>query len=135
MPSHVDIIAGNIATRQGAIDLINWGADALRVGIGGGCFTPEMKVGTTEGLVPIKDVEIGDVVYTHTREPKKVIHKFEYDRDEEIMVINGIECTKNHEFYVVHKQYEDIVTDDNIHNYAMWVSAENLTDEYLLIEL
>lgn len=31
-----DIIAGNIATQQAAIDLEEWGADALRVGIGGG---------------------------------------------------------------------------------------------------
>jgi hypothetical protein len=135
LPSYVDVIAGNIATHRAACDLTSWGADALRVGIGGGCFTPEMEVGTTGGLVPIKDVEIGDVVYTHTGEPKKVIYKFEYDRDEEIMVINGIECTKNHEFYVVHKQYENIVTEDNIHNYAIWVSAENLTDDHLLIEL
>jgi IMP dehydrogenase len=34
--SKVDVIAGNIATRQSAIDLVNWGADGLRVGIGGG---------------------------------------------------------------------------------------------------
>ena len=46
MPSHVDIIAGNIATRQGAIDLINWGTDALRVGIGGGSLcTTRVKTG------------------------------------------------------------------------------------------
>jgi IMP dehydrogenase len=36
LPSHVDIIAGNIATYEGARDLAEWGADALRVGIGGG---------------------------------------------------------------------------------------------------
>lgn len=32
----VDIIAGNIATAQAALDLQEWGADGLRVGIGGG---------------------------------------------------------------------------------------------------
>jgi IMP dehydrogenase len=31
-----DIIAGNIATANAAVDLEEWGADALRVGIGGG---------------------------------------------------------------------------------------------------
>jgi IMP dehydrogenase len=46
MPAHVDIIAGNIATRQGAIDLVEWGADALRVGIGGGSLcTTRIKTG------------------------------------------------------------------------------------------
>lgn len=135
LPTHVDIIAGNIATAEAAEDLESWGADGLRVGIGGGCFTPDMKVGTVDGLKPILDVQIGDLVYTHTGEPKEVLHKFEYDRNEEIMVINGIECTKNHEFYVVHKSHEHLVTDENIHQYARWVVAEELTDEFFLIEL
>jgi len=135
LPENVDIIAGNIATAEAAIALTGWGVDALRVGIGGGCFTPEMKVGTRIGMKPIVDVEIGDVVYTHTGEPKEVIHKFEYDRDEEIMVINGIECTKNHEFYVVHCRHVDKITDENIHEYAQWIAAEELTNEYFLIEL
>lgn len=135
LPSHVDVIAGNVATALGAISLEEWGADAIRVGVGGGCFTPNMRVGTIEGNKPIVEVQIGDVVYTHTGEPKEVIHKFEYDRDEEIMIINGIECTKNHEFYVVHKSHEQLVTDENIHQYARWVAAEELTDEFLLIEL
>ncbi len=42
----VQIIAGNIATPQAAMDLIEWGADALRVGIGGGSVcTTRMKTG------------------------------------------------------------------------------------------
>lgn len=135
LPPHVDIIAGNIATPQATIDLIDWGADALRVGIGGGCFTPSMRVETVDGSKPIVDVQVGDMVYTHTGESKEVIHKFEYDRNEEIMVINGIECTKNHEFYVVHNRHQQLVTDNNIHQYARWISAEELTDEFLLIEL
>ena len=32
----IEVIAGNIATSKSAEDLINWGADGLRVGIGGG---------------------------------------------------------------------------------------------------
>lgn len=36
IPSYVDIVAGNIATAEAARDLIEWGADALRCGIGGG---------------------------------------------------------------------------------------------------
>lgn len=135
LPSYVDIIAGNVATSYGAEDLEAWGADAIRVGVGGGCFTPHMKVGTVGGNKPIVDVQIGDMVYTHTGEPKEVVHKFEYVRDEEIMVINGIECTKNHEFYVVHKNHEHLVTDDNIHQYARWITAEELTHDFLLIEL
>lgn len=46
LPSHVDVIAGNIATAQAAIDLEEWGADAIRVGIGGGSLcTTRIKTG------------------------------------------------------------------------------------------
>ncbi len=46
LPSNVDIIAGNIATYQAARDLTEWGADALRVGIGGGSLcTTRIKTG------------------------------------------------------------------------------------------
>ena len=46
LPTHVDIVAGNVATQKGAIDLEFWGADAIRVGIGGGSLcTTRMKTG------------------------------------------------------------------------------------------
>ena len=46
LPSHVDIIAGNVATAQAACDLADWGADAIRVGIGGGSLcTTRIKTG------------------------------------------------------------------------------------------
>jgi IMP dehydrogenase len=46
LPDHVDIIAGNIATPEAAQDLESWGADGLRVGIGGGSLcTTRIKTG------------------------------------------------------------------------------------------
>jgi IMP dehydrogenase len=36
LPSYVEIIAGNVATKDGARSLCEWGADAVRVGIGPG---------------------------------------------------------------------------------------------------
>jgi hypothetical protein len=133
--SKFKIIAGNVCTGEGARNLAIWGADAVKVGIGPGCFTPEMKVKTDNGLKEIKDIEIGDKVITHTGEFKEVEHKFEFDRDEEIIVINNeIKCTKNHEFYVVHKRYEGIVNEDNIHQYAEWIDADKLNENYFLIE-
>lgn len=131
----VDVIAGNIATAQAAIDLQEWGADGLRVGIGGGCFTPGMKVKTSEGYVSIVDVKIGDKVYSHNGKLNEVLNKFEFDRDEEIMIINDIECTKNHEFYVVNKKYKSIIDETNISEYDEWIPAENLTDDYFLVEI
>lgn len=49
LPSHVDVIAGNIATYEGARDLTEWGADALRVGIGGGSLC-QTRVKTGFGI-------------------------------------------------------------------------------------
>lgn len=44
--SSVDVIAGNIATVKAAEDLTDWGADGLRVGIGGGSLcTTRVKTG------------------------------------------------------------------------------------------
>ena len=54
--SSVDIIAGNIATKQAAIDLVDWGADGLRVGIGGGslCTT---RVQTGFGIPNVSAIQ------------------------------------------------------------------------------
>ena len=44
--SIIDVIAGNIATAEAAQDLCEWGADGLRVGIGGGSLcTTRVKTG------------------------------------------------------------------------------------------
>ena len=46
LPEFVDIIAGNISTEKSALDLIEWGVDGLRVGIGGGSLcTTRIKTG------------------------------------------------------------------------------------------
>lgn len=58
-----DIIAGNIATAAAADDLIAWGADGLRVGIGGGSLcTTRVKTGFgVPNVTSIEDVfEISD---------------------------------------------------------------------------
>lgn len=46
LPTHVDIIAGNIVTAEAAESLIEAGADGLRVGVGGGAVcTTRIKTG------------------------------------------------------------------------------------------
>lgn len=46
LPKHVDVIAGNIASAKAAQDLEEWGADGLRVGVGGGSLcTTRVKTG------------------------------------------------------------------------------------------
>jgi IMP dehydrogenase len=133
---HIDVIGGSVATYEATKDLIEWGADAIRVGIGGGCFTPDMMIKTSNGLKRIADIEIGDLVYTHTGELKPVFNKFVYDEFDEIYDIDGIEATANHKFYVVHKSKVDLIeNDDDIHRYAEWIKSENLSEDYFLVEL
>jgi IMP dehydrogenase len=46
LPKKIDIIAGNIASAKAAQDLQSWGADGLRVGVGGGSLcTTRVKTG------------------------------------------------------------------------------------------
>lgn len=49
LPSYVDIIAGNVATYDGACRLADWGADAIRVGIGNGALC-ETRIRTGIGV-------------------------------------------------------------------------------------
>ena len=55
LPERVDIIAGNISTEESAIDLCEWGADGLRVGIGGGslCTT---RIQTGHGVPNVTSI-------------------------------------------------------------------------------
>jgi len=132
----IHLMAGNVATGKGFQDLSDWGADSIRVGIGGGCFVPGTLVNTENGLKKIEEVKVGDKVFSHTGKLQPVVDTLVFDRDEEIVSINGIDCTKNHEFYVIDKENASRVNEDNIHLFARWVHAEELDmKKHLLIEL
>lgn len=49
LPQYVDVIAGNVATYEGAKNLALWGADAIRVGIGNGSLC-ETRIRTGVGI-------------------------------------------------------------------------------------
>ena len=130
---HIDVVAGNVATPVAAKALIAAGADGVKIGIGPGCFVPGSIVITSRGSVPIEDVVIGDMVITHTGQWKSVINIFTFDDKKTVIKINDIVCTPTHEFYVLNKKWKDVVTDQTLASYAEWVTAEELTSDYLLI--
>ena len=130
------IIAGNVSTASGFKRLQAAGAVAVRVGVGSGCFVPETPVKTDRGMKRIEDIEIGDLVYTHKNRLQEVTHLINYNIDEEIYILNEkVKCTRNHEFLAVPKKYMTEVTDDNYLKFAVWKRADELTDDYCLIEL
>jgi IMP dehydrogenase/GMP reductase len=132
----VHLMAGNVATIEGINHLADWGVDSVRCNIGGGCFTAGTLVRTTNGDKAIEQIMIGEEVYTHTGAVRPVVDTLSFDRDEEIVVINGIETTTNHEFYVVDKADAELITDDNIGDYARWIEAEHLDkSRHLLVEI
>ena len=123
---HAWIIAGTVVTGDIVTDLLNCGADIIRCGIGGGCFTGGMKVQTDRGLIEIRNVDIGDHVLTHTGKYEKVVNKFCYNSHKLVININGIKCTPNHKFLVVNNKDIPKITEQNYMNYCFWVEASEL---------
>ncbi len=70
----VDLIAGNVATREGALALIEAGADAVKVGIGPGCFAAGTRVLMAQGgYKNIEEVEQGDRIINMHGQPVTVL--------------------------------------------------------------
>ena len=130
------IIAGNVSTPEAVLDLQGWGANAIKVGIGPGCFIPSAEVKTSKGLKSLKDILIGDYVITHKNRYKKVIDKHIYYGEQELLKINNLPpCTETHEFYVIEKSKRDLVNNENILEFAFWIKAKDLDkNKHLLIK-
>lgn len=67
------------------------------------CFTGDTLVLTDKGLKPIKDIEIGDNVFTHKGRLRPVLDKSNHFEDKLLEAKIGtevIKCTENHPFYI-----------------------------------
>lgn len=129
------LIVGNVCTVETTKYLCELEVDAVKIGIGPGCFIKGSKVLTNKGLVDIDKVEKGYKVLTHKNRFKKVTNIMSRLEEDRVIVLNNkITSTSNHEYYVLNNKYLTLVNDDNINEYAEWISAEKLNKKYLLIK-
>ena len=69
----VEVVAGNVATADAAEALIDAGADAVKVGVGPGCFAAGTRVLMADTTYRnIEDVQLGDQVVNMHGEPVTV---------------------------------------------------------------
>jgi len=139
------IMAGNVVTGNMAEKLIEYGADIVKVGIGPGavcttrlktgCFVSGTKVNTEDGFVNIENIKEGQKVLTHDGTYKSVVKSQRLEEEGYLININGVTCTRDHRFYVVNKEQADEINDENIHEYAYWLEADNISDNHLIIEI
>ena len=131
------IIAGNVSSIEGTVDLDKWGADAIKVGVGPGCFISSAKVKTSKELKSLKDIKIGDMVFTHKNRLKKVTHIHKYDNKYEMIKVNDLDpSTPSHEYYVINKKDKELINEDNLNEYGYWVKASDLDKNiHLLVKL
>jgi hypothetical protein len=135
MPN-VFLIAGNVSTIDATRDLDVWGADAIKVGIGPGCFVSETKILTNIGYKNISDIDVEDMVLTHKNKYERVLATTSYLEEDDLIEINGEISTKEHKYFVIEKQYKNIINDDNYLDYGIWVDAEKLDiKNHFLLEL
>ena len=153
-PNNV-IMAGNVCTPEMTQELILAGADIIKVGIGPGahcstrmktgvgmpqlsaiieCWEPNVLINIKGGKKKISEVKIDDEVLTHKNRYKKIKNILKKKEEKILISINGNKSTKNHQYYVLKKSLQDIVTDDNLEQYAEWIEAKDLTKDYFLIQ-
>jgi DNA (cytosine-5)-methyltransferase 1 len=99
------------------------------------CFIADTTVLTSEGLKPIQDVKIGELVLTHKQRWKRVLSIMKKDNAPTMIIKGqgscGIETTSEHPFYVRSRQNKN---NGKKHwrefSDAQWKEAENLTTNH-----
>lgn len=150
------LFVGNVVTPEMVQELVIAGADFIKIGIGPGkgcttrlktgvgfpqisasveCWEPHTLIKCRGGIKKISEILEGyDEVLTHSGKYKRVLNVIENQENRSLLSINKNLSTKNHKYYVVHKKWKNIITEENMTQYAQWIEAKDITTEYLLIK-
>ena len=98
------------------------------------CFEGNTLVNTLKGLIPIKDVEIGDEVITHLGNVKKVIQKHKNKiNGRKLYSVKFCRNMKNNKGFIVTEDHK-LYTYDICKNTVSWIEVQNLTsNSYVMI--
>lgn len=103
---NIFLIAGNVATGEGARMLWKAGADMVKVNIGAGCFAAGTKVLMSGGFYKnIEDIAINDYVINKNGKPVKVLNAFSTGTKKVLKIVNNsfykeTYATPDHQFWV-----------------------------------
>ena len=77
------------------------------------CFTGDTPIMIKGGYKRIDEIRIGDFVYSHTGELRKVVNTFDNGIHNIVRIridgVDDIETTENHKFYIIHNEKLDWV--------------------------
>ncbi len=103
---HIQVIGGNVATRAGAQAFVDAGADAVKVGVGPGCFAAGTRVLMADATYKdIDAVQAGDRVITMHGKPATVLRSW-CTGVRDVMAVHHVAsgvptvATPDHRFYV-----------------------------------
>ena len=91
-------------------EIVDIGWETSFVGVSRGCFTEDAQILMGDGFFKnIKDVQVGELVYTHTGKIKPVLETHQYDVNEVLYQIKvqghpEFTCTNNHQIYGFHQK-------------------------------
>lgn len=100
------LIAGNIATGDGAVSLAKAGADVIKSGVGSGCFAAGTRVLMSNGFYKnIEDINPGDEIINMDGNPKTVIKSFSTGKRKVSKLRNSISykhtyLTSDHRYFI-----------------------------------
>lgn len=103
--------AGDEITEEQAVEVIT--GDLM---VDCSCFVGDTLIDTSKGFKYISDIEVGDMVLTHTGKYKKVVKVFEPYESSIVKVSLGTRdlfCTPNHPFYTVEGEWIPIEECEN----------------------